>query len=161
MASTIVSIQTNHSGIANTGFIIEINDEFVTIATTAQASPSTISADVTFSDGTTCSGAIVSAHPELNMAFLRIPIRDMKENTESALCCTYAKTLHTVHINKNYWEQHKDTLKTITSLPASGAPLFDTAGRLVGIYINEKTSVPLDKLLGYFEAIFKYKIHYQ
>ncbi len=162
MLPTLVSIQNSAIGVTGKGFLIEINDTFATIATTQQIIKNTLEVDVTFFDDTTCSGAVVSASPERNMAFIRIPIHDMDKNSSSALCSDYVKNLRTVHINKGHWEKHKNNNQTITFPDsAAGTPLFDTEGRLVGMLQNETQTIPLDEILNYFEIVFKYKIQYQ
>lgn len=162
MAPTIVSIQNDVKNTTGDGFILEISDEFVTIATSEQNIQNDLIVDVTFFDGVSCSGAIVGASPERNIAFLRIPIEDIENNSSSALCKTYIKKLRTVHVNKGDWEKHHNTSPSFSTLnPRSGAPLFDAQGKLFGMHVNNAKKIKLIDLLNYFEIIFKYKIHYQ
>ena len=139
-----------------------------------------------------------------------IPVKE--EASASALDDDYIKNLHTVHINKSYWNNlendaklgycyicinaeghswmlvegkilektairdwndYKNIQETIISsepVPgSSGSALYDVHGNLVGMirgytdYGNyvETVAVPLDRILKYFETIFKYKIEYQ
>ena len=102
MLPSIIHITNDTLGSFGSGFIIEINEEFVTIATNEHVIRSDLTVDITFFDGTKCSGAVVAASKERDIAFVRIPIKDT--NSASALSKEYVKTLRTVHINKSYWD---------------------------------------------------------
>ncbi len=210
MLPTIVHIENDKLDTFGSGFIIEINEEFVTIATNEHVVNSDMIVDITFFDAQTCTGSVVASNAREDIAFIRIPISE-KEST-SSLLSEYVKNLRTVHINKSYWDnlendadtafcyncididgnvwmsvegyilektatrdwnEYKDVQETILSTEpvagSSGSALYDTQGRLVGMirgYTNydsytETVAVPLDRILKYFEMIFKYKIQYQ
>lgn len=159
---SIVNIKNNSLDRHGRGFIVEINDKFVTLATSEHIINGDLIIDVTFYDTTLCSGAVVAADSDRGIAFIRIPIGEI--NTISSLSYDYVKKLRTVHINKGDWDKHINDNESILSIAtntiASGCPLFDDCGRLVGMAC-ETVNVPLPELLEYFELIFKYKIHYQ
>lgn len=162
MLPSIVNIKNNSLDRHGRGFIVEINDKFVTLATSEHIINGDLIIDVTFYDTTLCSGAVVAADSDRGIAFIRIPIGEI--NTISSLSYDYVKKLRTVHINKGDWDKHINDNESILSIAtntiASGCPLFDDCGRLVGMAC-ETVNVPLPELLEYFELIFKYKIHYQ
>lgn len=159
MKPTVVHLSNDALPTHGNGFIIEINEEFVTITTHSSVIANDLEIDVTFFDDTKCIGAVVASSPERGIAFIRIPIDG--KNSNSSLPSEYVKKLRTVHINKGYWEQYKDRIQTLPSAsPIAGTPLWDTYGQLVGMIQNDST-IPLDEILNYFEVVFKYKIHYQ
>lgn len=102
MLPTIVHIENDKLDTFGSGFIIEINDEFVTIATNEHVITSDMIIDVTFFDAKTCTGSVVASNAREDMAFIRIPISE-KEST-SSLSQDYVNTLRTVHIDKAYWD---------------------------------------------------------
>lgn len=102
MLPCIVNIENDALESFGSGFIIEINDEFVTIVTNEHVINSDLTVDVTFFDAATCSGAVVASNAEKDIAFIRIPIDGKNSNT--SLTSTYVKNLRTVHINKSYWD---------------------------------------------------------
>lgn len=210
MLPTIVHIENDKLDTFGSGFIIEINDEFVTIATNEHVITSDMIVDVTFFDAMACTGSVVASNAREDIAFVRIPITE--KTSASSLTDDYVKTLRTVHINKGYWDaltndsnigfcyncidingevwmradgtilekvtmrdwnDYKNISETIISTTpvagSSGSALYDTQGRLVGMirgytdYVDysETVAVPLDRILKYFETIFKYKIQYQ
>lgn len=209
MLPSIVHIENDKLDTFGSGFIIEINEEFVTIATNEHVIYSDLITDVTFFDGTSCSGSVVAANAAEDIAFVRIPISET--GTSSSLTKDFIKSLRTVHIEKDYWDklpndsmpvfcyncinmdgevwlsaegqilektarrdwnEYKNIPETILSIEpfagSSGSALFDEKGRLLGMvrgYTNyenytETVAVPLDRILKYFESIFKYKIEY-
>lgn len=106
MLPCIVNIENDALETFGSGFIIEINDEFVTIVTNEHVISSDLTVDVTFFDAATCSGAVVASNAEKDIAFIRIPIDGKNSNT--SLTSTYVKNLRTVHINKSYWDGLSD-----------------------------------------------------
>lgn len=210
MLPTIVYIENDKLDTFGSGFIIEINDEFVTIATNEHVINSDLLVDITFFNATSCTGSVVASNAKEDIAFIRIPISE--EESSSSLTDDQINTLRTVHINKSYWDslannsnigfcyncinvdghvwmsvegtilekfatrdwnEYKNISETIISTDpvpgSSGSALFDSEGRLIGMirgYTDyesymETVAVPLDRILKYFETIFKYKIHYQ
>lgn len=210
MLPTVVHIENDKLDTFGSGFIIEINDEFVTIATNEHVINSDMIVDISFFDATSCTGSVVASNAREDIAFIRIPIAE--EASTSALDDDYIKNLRTVHINKSYWDslandsslgfcyicinseghswmlvegtilektatrdwnEYKDVSETIISTEpvpgSSGSALYDAQGNLVGMIrgytdydtYSETIAVPLDRILKYFETVFKYKIQYQ
>ena len=91
------------------GFIIEITDEFVTLATNQHVIKNDLIVDVTFYDGTSFSGAVVASDAKRDIAFVRIPIDG--SDTRNSIPSAYVKNLRTVHINKGYWDGLADDCK--------------------------------------------------
>lgn len=172
MQPCIVTIENDIQGCSGSGFIMEINDEFVTIATSEQVVKRDLTVDVSFFDTTVCSGAVVASSEERDIAFIRIPINGKNSNT--SVTSDYVNKLRTVHIDKGYWNKLSENDKEmIVSKGAvsknSGSAIFDGYGHLIGMVSgvtnlgedSEMTTVSLEELLQYFEIVFKYKIHYQ
>ena len=163
ISPTIVQIKNDTTNASGSGFIIEINDSFVTIATSDRVITKDLEVDITFFDSTECCGTVVATNKEKNIAFVRIPIKEMETNSKSALCSKYIQKLRTVHINKAYIDQliKNHELETILSFEAapntSGSAIFDNHGHLIGM----TQDISLNEILKYFESVFKYKIHYQ
>lgn len=99
---SIVHIENDKLDTFGSGFIIEINDEFVTIATNEHVVSQDMTTDVSFYDGTTLNGAVVFTNAENDIAFIRIPI-DGKDTSTSASTGLVSK-LRTVHIDESYWK---------------------------------------------------------
>lgn len=210
MLPTVVHIENDRLDTFGSGFIIEINDEFVTIATNEHVINSDLIVDVSFFDATACTGSVVAANTREDIAFIRIPIKE--EGTASALDDDYVKNLRSVHIDQAYWDalddssntgfcyvcintegeswmqaegtilektalrdwnEYTDVSETIISTDpvsgSSGSALYDTQGNLLGMIrgytdyeaYSETVAVPLNRILKYFETVFKYKIQYQ
>ena len=109
MLPSIVYVENDFLDTAGSGFIIEITDEFVTIATNEHVITDDLAVDITFFDATQCRGAVVAANAKRDIAFIRIPI-DGKSST-SSLPAEYVAKLRTVHINKGYWDELADDCK--------------------------------------------------
>ena len=137
MLPCIVHIENDSLETFGSGFIIEITDEFVTLATNEHVITSDLAVDITFYDGTTCSGAVVASHAERDIAFVRIPIDG--KSSSSSLSSEYVKNLRTVHINKSYWDDLADDCKI-----SIGYNCIDIEGniwRTVSGYMVEKEAV--------------------
>lgn len=106
MLPCIVHIENDALDTFGSGFIIEINDEFVTIATNEHVIKSDLTVDVTFFNATTRSGAVVASSAERDIAFIRIPIDG--KSSSSSLSSEQVQKLRTVHINKGYWDGLSD-----------------------------------------------------
>ncbi|MBQ3560182.1 MAG: trypsin-like peptidase domain-containing protein [Agathobacter sp.] len=106
MLPCIVNIENDALSTFGSGFIIEINDTFVTIVTNEHVISKDLTVDVTFFDALSCNGAVVAASPERDIAFIRIPIDDKGSNV--SLAREYIRKLRTVHINKRYWDSLAD-----------------------------------------------------
>ena len=210
MLPTIVHLENDKLDTFGSGFIIEISDEFITIATNEHVINSDMIIDITFFDAATCLGSVVASNAREDIAFIRIPIEE--EGSSSSLDDDYVTSLRTVHINKGYWDklannsnlpfcfnciesdghvwmsvegkileksvlrdwnEYTDVSETIISTDpvpgSSGSALYDSEGHLVGMIRGftdyethtETVAVPLDRILKYFEMVFKYQIHYQ
>lgn len=90
-------------------FIIEITDEFVTLATNQHVIKNDLIVDLTFYDGTNFNGAVVASDAERDIAFIRIPIDG--NDSRSSISSAYVRNLRTVHINKAYWDSLADNCK--------------------------------------------------
>ena len=101
MLPSIVYIENDVLNTAGSGFIISIDDSYVTIATNEHVITDDMMPDVVFYDATSCSGAVVGANKKEDIAFIRIPIEESRSLT--SLAADYVKTLRTVHINESYW----------------------------------------------------------
>lgn len=164
MRPCIVSVENDVQDSCGSGFIMEITEEFVTIATSAQVVKQDLTVDVSFLDTAICRGAVVGISEERDIAFIRIPIDG--KNSSTSLSRDYVRKLRTVHMDKRYWESlseqaQMDVISKGAVSDSSGSAIFDGYGRLMGMVSRERMAVPLDELLQYFEIVFKYKIHYQ
>ena len=106
MLPCIVHLRNDALDTFGSGFIVEINDEFVTIATNEHVINSDLEVDVVFFDGEMYSGVVVAADAKRDIAFIRILIS--RNNTTTSLSSEYVQKLRTVHINKSYWEKITD-----------------------------------------------------
>ena len=102
MLPCIVHIQNDALDSFGSGFIIEITDEFVTLATNQHVIKNDLVVDITFYTGNSYHGSVVASNGELDIAFVRIPIDG--NNTTSSISSTDVQKLRTVHINKGYWD---------------------------------------------------------
>lgn len=102
MEPAIIHIENSSNDTFGSGYIIKIDDHFVTIATNDHVITGDITPQIFFHDGTYKYAAIVAADAREDIAFLRIPISD--GDNEASVTPEYVKTLRTVHINKSYWE---------------------------------------------------------
>ena len=101
MLPAIVNIENDVLDTFGSGFIISIDDAFVTIATNEHVVADDMMPDVAFYDGTACGGAVVATNKKEDIAFIRIPIEEKQSIT--AIASSYVKKLRTVHINEAYW----------------------------------------------------------
>lgn len=106
MLPCIVHIKNDALGSFGSGFIIEITNEFVTLATNQHVIKNDLIVDVTFFNGKHYSGSVVASNAERDIAFIRIPIDGKTSN--SSISSTDVQSLRTVHINKNYWDNLSD-----------------------------------------------------
>ena len=106
MLPCIVNVENDSLETFGSGFIIEINNEFVTIVTNEHVISKDLAVDITFFDAVSCNGAVVAASPERDIAFIRIPITE--KNSSTSLSDQYVQKLRTVHINKRYWDSLAD-----------------------------------------------------
>ena len=98
----VVNVENDVLETFGSGFIISLDEEFVTIVTNEHVIMDDMMADVTFYDGRKCIGMVVAADKIDDIAFIRIPIDGKGE--ETSLDFDYASKLRTVHINENYWK---------------------------------------------------------
>ena len=109
MLPCIVHIENDRMDSFGSGFIIEINDKFVTLATNEHVVRNDLEVDVTFFEGQTYYGSVVAANGERDIAFVRIPIGG--SDTDSSISSATVQKLRTVHINKVYWDSLADDCK--------------------------------------------------
>lgn len=137
MLPCIVHIENDALETFGSGFILEISDEFVTIATNEHVIKSDLTVDVTFFDAVTCNGAVVASNAERDIAFVRIPIDGKSSST--SLSSEYVQKLRTVHINKGYWDGLADDCEITI-----GYNCIDSEGKLWATtsgYMVEKEAV--------------------
>lgn len=102
MLPAVVHIENSVYENYGSGYIIKIDEEFVTIATNDHVINDDLIPDIYFHDGTTCTAVVVASDPREDIAFVRIPIND--SGSKSSITPEFANTLRTVHINEQYWE---------------------------------------------------------
>ena len=109
MLPCIVHIKNDALDSFGSGFIIEITDEFVTLATNHHVIKNDLIVDVTFYDGKSYNGSVVASNAERDIAFIRIPIDG--KSSSSSISSDDVQNLRTVHINKSYWDGLADDCK--------------------------------------------------
>lgn len=109
MIPTLVQITNEKNDTVGDGFIIKIDDEFITIATSEKAVTDNITVFVSFYDETSCKASVVFTNTEYDLAFIRIPIDG--SSTESSVSSDYVSSLRTVHLDETQWKQHEVTSK--------------------------------------------------
>ena len=99
---SLVHIYNTKLALKGSGYIIDISDEFVTIATNEHVISQDMNPEVYFSDTTLRYGSVVAFDRRNDIAFIRIPIND--SGSETSISAEYVrKNLRTVHINEGYW----------------------------------------------------------
>lgn len=106
MLPCIVNIENDVLETSGSGFIMEITEEFVTIATNEHVVKRDLTVDISFFDATHCNGGVVASNAQRDIAFIRIPIDGKNSNT--SLAKDYVEKLRTVHVNKGYWDELSD-----------------------------------------------------
>ena len=132
MRPAIVHIDNDDNDTFGSGYIIKIDQQFITIATNAHVIDGDYSPEIFFYDGTSCEGIVVASDPREDIAFLRIPI-DM-HSADSALPFSYVQTLRTVHINEGYWKKLVNDEKLAicyTCVDTEGNIWYETEGFMV------------------------------
>lgn len=132
MLPAVVHIQNSINPSYGSGYIIKIDDEFVTIATNDHVILDDLVPKVYFHDGTSRSGIVVASDPREDIAFLRIPINN--SGSDSSLLPEYARTLRTVHINEKYWESLENDSKIsicYTCVDSEGVIWQESIGHMV------------------------------
>lgn len=109
MLPCVVHVKNDVLDSFGSGFIIEITNEFVTLATNQHVIKDDLIVDVTFFDGKCYNGPVVASNAERDIAFIRIPIDGNASG--SSIASTDVKKLRTVHINKEYWDGLADDCK--------------------------------------------------
>lgn len=154
LASVQLTNQSNST--VGYGFIIHIDDEFVTIATTDTIVSNTLEVEVCFADGTTRLGSVVALNEQEHIAFVRLLVSD--SGSTSSVLPEYLKNLRTVHIDSAYSDVSTGTL----SIGGAGSAYLDSWGRLVGLYRGYGNStVSVVDILDYYELVFKTRVEYQ
>lgn len=103
MLPTIVHIENDKLDTFGSGYIIEITDDFITIATNEHVINNDLIVDVTFSNTKEYEGSVVASNAREDIAFVRIPIGE--EESDSSYPEEYLHELRTVHIDKKYWNE--------------------------------------------------------
>ena len=137
MLPCAVHIKNNVLNSFGSGFIIEINNEFVTLVTNQHVISNDLIVDVVFYNGKNCSGSVVASNGELDIAFIRIPIDG--NNSNSSIASTELHGLRSVHINKGYWDSLADDCQLAigyTCIDENGAIWNNNIG-----YIVEKEAI--------------------
>lgn len=98
----VVNVENDVLETVSSGFIIALDDAFVTIATNEHSITDDMMTDITFYDGSKYIGTVVAADKIRDIAFIRIPIDGKSQ--ETSISSDYAATLRTVHINEAYWK---------------------------------------------------------
>lgn len=111
MLPSIVHIDNDKLDTWGSGYIIEINDEFITIATNEHVINSDLIVEVTFSNAKTFDGSVVASNPREDIAFVRIPIGEEESQTTYPEASLYE--LRTVHIDKGYWNDLGENANTV------------------------------------------------
>lgn len=107
MLPTLVQITNEKNDNIGDGFIIKIDDEFITIATNETVVADNLSVNVSFFDESTCSASVVFTNTEYNLAFIRIPIDGA--DSASSVSSDYVSSLRTVHLDETQWNKHSVT----------------------------------------------------
>lgn len=132
MLPSIVHIENDVLDTIGSGFIIAIDDEFITITTNEHVVTDDMMPDVAFYDGTTCNAAVVGTNAKEDIAFIRIPIEE--KHSVTAVAADYVQSLRTVHINESYWnELDNDESLTIgyNCVNANGKIWFTQSGTMI------------------------------
>lgn len=111
MLPCLVHIRNSVEDSFGSGFIIEITNEFVTLATNQHVIKDDLIVDVTFSDGKCYNAPVVASNAERDIAFIRIPIDG--NSSSSSISSDDLQKLRTVHINKNYWDNLADDCRLV------------------------------------------------
>jgi len=105
----LVQIKNEENDLAADGFIIKIDDEFITIATNESVVADHLTTLISFYDGSLYNASVVFTNKEYNLAFIRIPVDGANE--ESSVSSEILPTLRTVHLDESQWEMHSVTRK--------------------------------------------------
>jgi len=105
----LVQIKSEKNNVASDGFIIKIDNAFITIATNESSVSNSLIAEVTFADTTTRNASVVFTNTEYDLAFLRIPVDGTDE--DSSISSDALSLLRTVHLDEAQWKMHPTTKK--------------------------------------------------
>ncbi len=100
---TLVHIENSSTSSFGSGYIIKIDEHFITIATNHHVIAGDLTPEVFFHDGLSRFGAVVASDERKDIAFLRIPIREI--DNQASLNPEYVYSLRTVHMDRDYWER--------------------------------------------------------
>ncbi len=103
----LVQISNDRNDTVGDGFIIKIDDEFVTIATNETVVSDNLTVNISFFDGISCNASVVFTNTEYNLAFIQIPIDGASDT--SSVPSDYISTLRTVHLDETQWNKHSVT----------------------------------------------------
>lgn len=105
----LVQISNSKNDVAGDGFIIKIDNEFITIATNESVVRGHLSALVSFFDDSKYNASVVFTNEEYDLAFIRIPVDGANET--SSVSSNTLSTLRTVHLDETQWKMHPVTKK--------------------------------------------------
>lgn len=109
IAPALVKITNEDNGKTGDGFIIKIDNDFVTIATNESVVRGHLTALVSFFDDSKYNASVVFTNEEYNLAFIRIPVDGVNE--ASSISSDRLSTLRTVHLDEAQWKMHPATQK--------------------------------------------------
>ena len=145
MLPSIVYIENDILKTAGSGFIIAIDDAYVTIATNEHVITDDMTPDVVFYDATSCGGAVVAANKKEDIAFIRIPIGEKSSIT--TLAADYVQKLRTVHINEGYWNSlsNEESLTIgYNCVNKNGKIWFQQSGTMIAKNVNRNWNTYTD-----------------
>lgn len=105
----LVQISNDTNDIIGDGFIIKIDDEFITIATNESIVAGNLDVLVSFFNGLSYNASVVFTNTEHDLAFIRIPIDGA--DSSSSVAADDVSSLRTVHLDATQWEMHPVTKK--------------------------------------------------
>jgi len=168
LAPVMVRILNPKTESSGNGFIVKIDDTFVTICTAAQVCANCINPEIIFFDDTMRIGAVTAYDNTNDVAFIRIPIDGASEDTSLSL--DYVKDLRTIHIDEGHWKKLAAQNSSVTpSSTIPGSAIYDESGRLLGMVGNPTDlrgetfpdgHIPLKEILRRYELTFKKKLQY-
>ena len=103
----LVEIKNEKTNTTKDGFIIKIDEEYITIATNESAVTGSLSTLVTFYDESTYHASVVFTNTEYDLAFIRIPVDGNDER--SSVSSEKLGLLRTVHLDEMQWNLHAVT----------------------------------------------------
>lgn len=103
----LVQISNDKNDTIGDGFIIKIDNDFITIATNESVVADNLIVNVSFADTTSCNASVVFTNTEYDLAFIRVPIDG--SDSDSSFDSGSLSTLRTVHLDETQWNKHPVT----------------------------------------------------